>query len=689
MPRHAAFSRKSVWNLLDEAKEQCPRVPRRDTSQNQKSSFFVTGRDSVNSSRCISHVRYIRFTDSVAPLFNMTVISFCWCHLSLRVSSCNHHALISRANMQYSLRYGVAFILISCDREAARRFWNAGASLGATPAYIEGDEDDPERPLVLQRIYSVRSSSLGKMPEQYDVFQLHVQENNMQLARFDFLQLTSYYEGLQVGPSNPGIPQSGATACQMMFKYYAARRQAKEGGGTMTFQEIEEANNSIDMSELNKFMREMLPGIFNRKEIYWMFRTANLFEHGLSDDSVFTMDFEEFVGVLAVVAMQLYRGFTPREMASKLAEKLELHDPLAMRAKLKKMGRIDAGFGAWKSDEGSMPKRFDPKARFRLEADAEKFTLSFSAFCELKEHLLNDFPDVKIPEWMAFPGPFIAFVFPVAGVRNGKLIRFKVTIRNIAPRSIDLYGRLVDLPNCSMTEQAGKSQIAPGMDMDFEIVVEKVAPNCQVGGLVISAEHSGPEIFRCPIFLRSTTANSNMVSDTICKAIAQDVDVTELRSKFKEQDHAKSGRVSVDIFEKVIEQSGFDLDENQKEKLQARVDFEKDETSSSLLVDYDDFVNTIAQISPKVPQPESTALLPPLQYRRHSLNDPLPKKQKKQIPIPLRRIDPMEVHFFLQIVMAKYVHERTHARKQDTHTTHTHTAQVILTNWGFPIRGPA
>ena len=147
--------------------------------------------------------------------------------------------------------------------------------------------------------------------------------------------------------------------------------------------------------------------------------------------------------------------------------------------------------------------------------------------------------------------------------------------------------------------------------------------------------------------------------------------------------------MSVDVFEKVIEQSGFDLDENQKEKLQAHVDFEKDEKNSSLLVDYDDFVNTIAQISPKVPQPESTALLPPLQYKKHSLNDPITKKQKKQIPIPLRRIDPMEVHFFLQIVMAKYVHERTHARQQHTHTIHTHTAQVILTNWGFPIRGPA
>ena len=111
MPRHAAFSRKSVWNLLDEAKEQCPRVPRRDTSQNNKSSFFVTGRDSVNSSRCISYVRYLRVTYSVAPLFNMTVTTFSWCHLSLHVSSCNHHtyhhALFSCPNMQYSLQYGV------------------------------------------------------------------------------------------------------------------------------------------------------------------------------------------------------------------------------------------------------------------------------------------------------------------------------------------------------------------------------------------------------------------------------------------------------------------------------------------------------------------------------------------------------------------------------------------------------
>lgn len=244
-----------------------------------------------------------------------------------------------------------------------------------------------------------------KKPKEFDVFQLHVQENNMQLARFDFLQLRSYFEGLQVGPSNPRIPEQGSTALEMMFKYYAARRQADqiEGGKDMTFDDILEANNTIDMPELTKFMKEFLPGVFNRKEINWMFKMSNQMENGLSDESVFTMDFDEFVGMIVVIAMQLYKGSPPKEMARKIGKRLSLSDPLQMRKLLKKMGRIDAGFGAWKSDEA--PKgatKFDSSARFRLGDDAEKNLLDYHDFVEIKNELMNGFPDVKIPEWCFF-----------------------------------------------------------------------------------------------------------------------------------------------------------------------------------------------------------------------------------------------------------------------------------------------
>ncbi len=370
------------------------------------------------------------------------------------------------------------------------RFWNPENSLAGL-----ADEEAPARPAIVQKLCEVRGKATMRKPREFDMFQLHVQENNMQLARFDFLQVETYYEGLQIGPSNPGVPLQGATALEMLFKYYAARRQADqiEGGSFMTFEDMAEANSTMDMAELTKFMREFLPGVFNRREINWLFKMANQMEGGLSDESVSTMDFGEFVGILCQVAMQLYRGHTPQEMTRKLGARLGLQDPIKMRATLKRMGRIDAGFGAWKSDEQFKPMKFDPAVRFQLEPDAGKFCLSYHDFCLLKAKMLNDFPDVKIPEWKAFPGPFIAFVYPERGARQGRNMRFKLLIRNIAPRAIELFARLVDLPNVSMTESGEKGSIAPGMDKTLVITVESILPNCcQLGGLVFSAQVDSP-----------------------------------------------------------------------------------------------------------------------------------------------------------------------------------------------------
>ena len=461
---------------------------------------------------------------------------------------------------------------------------------------------DRQRPEVLHKLFRAREGHVVKKPREFDVFQMHVQENNIQLARFDFLQMNAWFEGLMVGPSNPVVPKQGASALEMMFKYYAARRQNSHEGGTLkTFEEIEEANSTMDMSELTKFMKEFMPGVFNRKEINWMFKMSNQMANGLSDDSVHTMDYDEFAGMLCIVAMQLYRGCSPKEMAMRLGRRLELHDPLAMRAKLKRMGRIDAGFGAWKSDEAhAIVEKFDPKHRFPLEPDAGKFCLGYHDFCVVKKTLEEGFPHVKIPEWLPFPGQFIAFVYPEKGVREGKKIRFKVAVRNIAPRAIDLYARLVDLPNVSLTESGEHGSVAPGMDKTVTIVIEEILPMSQVGGLVFSAEESGPELFRCPIFLRATKGTKAVVGDHICTEIAEAVDIQHMRDKFRSQDNDNSGRVSVDLFQKVVGDLGFQIDEELKSELTNNVELESAE-DQSILVDYDDFVNKISDIARKSP----------------------------------------------------------------------------------------
>lgn len=484
------------------------------------------------------------------------------------------------------------------------RFWNPAASLGSPGAEEDEENVERQRPEILQKMFRAREGKTGQKPREFDVFQMQVQENNIQLARFDFLQLNAWYEGLQVGPSNPVVPAQGSTALEMMFKYYAARRQNSHEGGTLaTFEEIQEANATVDMSELTKFMKEFMPGVFNRKEINWMFKMSNQMANGLSDDCVHTMDYDEFVGMLCIVAMQLYRGCKPKEMGRELGKRLELHDPLAMRAKLKRMGKMDAGFGAWKCDTyGPVVEKYDPTRRFPLEPDAGKYCLDYHDFCDVKKTLMEGFPDVKIPEWLPFPGPFIAFVYPTKGAREGKKIRFKVAVRNVAPRAIDLYARLVDLPNVSLTETGEHGSVAPGMDKTCTIIVENILPISQVGGLIFSAEESGPELFRCPIFLRATTGGHSMVGEHICSQIAEAVDIPQMRDKFRSQDNDHSGRVSVDLFQKTVKDLGIELEDELKSELTNNVvEIEKAEGDDSFLVDYDEFVNKISHMAQKSP----------------------------------------------------------------------------------------
>jgi Ca2+-binding EF-hand superfamily protein len=61
------------------------------------------------------------------------------------------------------------------------------------------------------------------------------------------------------------------------------------------------------------------------------------------------------------------------------------------------------------------------------------------------------------------------------------------------------------------------------------------------------------------------------VGDHLCAKIAEEVDIQEMQMKFKSVDQHSSGRVSVDIFQKVVGDLGFDLDDVQKGELRDQV----------------------------------------------------------------------------------------------------------------------
>ena len=95
-------------------------------------------------------------------------------------------------------------------------------------------------------------------------------------------------------------------------------------------------------------------------------------------------------------------------MAKKLGKRLGLSEPLMMREKLRRMGLADSGFGAWTNDEYKIPGvKYDSKVRCVLGVDAAKFCLGYHDFIVLKKELMECFPDVKIPDWISFPGALI------------------------------------------------------------------------------------------------------------------------------------------------------------------------------------------------------------------------------------------------------------------------------------------
>ena len=78
--------------------------------------------------------------------------------------------------------------------------------------------------------------------------------------------------------------------------------------------------------------------------------------------------------------------------------------------------------------------------------------------------------------------------------------------------------------------------------------------------------------------MRATGVSHHAIGDFICSKIAADVDPQEMRTKFKAADQENSGRVSVDIFQKIVGDLGFDLNDTQKDELRNQVPKNSKET---------------------------------------------------------------------------------------------------------------
>jgi len=408
------------------------------------------------------------------------------------------------------------------------------------------------RPPVLDGLLRASRKKDVPKPAVFQEFERDVEQNDLQLARFDFLKMSCSFDGALVGPPDTTPPRGGATAIEMIFNQYAARRQPDEMETVVkiTFEDTAAHNKTMDFPELDKFMEDFFPGTFSRKEIKWLFKQANSM-NGISDDNVFVLQLDEFICLLCQVGCQLCRGGTPRQIAKHVGKVMGLNDPKAMRVRLIELARHNAAFGAWKSEEAWKTRAFDPKTRTKLEKDAEKFIPPAAELKELKEAMTNGFPKVLIAEWNPFDGRYIAMALPLEGVRQGKPARFRVRVSNIASRAFQLAARIENLPCLSMKYTPPKP-IAPGMEMTIELVMEHVVPGESLGAIIFSTEEMGVPIFLCPVYFRVPHDSLSTLADETLQVIAHKYGSEALNDAFSKEDSQGSGKIPVVKIQEVL-----------------------------------------------------------------------------------------------------------------------------------------
>ncbi|EKX41593.1 hypothetical protein GUITHDRAFT_164329 [Guillardia theta CCMP2712] len=133
---------------------------------------------------------------------------------------------------------------------------------------------------------------------------------------------------------------------------------------------------------------------------------------------------------------------------------------------------------------------------------------------------------------MSFPGQYVALAFPQHGVRNGKQIRFRISIRSVAPRLVQLWYRLENLDGISI-KQKSSQLIATGMDFLLDFSLKGIQPGIHLGGVVFSAEEGGTELFRCPVYLQVIDLR-DLDENVLTKIVAASIEERTLRMKLAE-----------------------------------------------------------------------------------------------------------------------------------------------------------
>lgn len=269
------------------------------------------------------------------------------------------------------------------------------------------------------------------------------------------ISVSTAYDQSHTGGSISG---SGVRATegslQQIFFFYAARQSISDSGsGGVTFEDIMRANTTMSKAELNKFLEDMVAYSIPRDFVRTVFLVSN-FTEGISDEVTSELNFEEFCLCLVKMSVYIFHDDSilfpdlnsRKNCVVKMAEHLNLDDPVGTEKYLKLIARSSAGFGAWKiPPEDNTEAKKDRKVRVRqttplsrlLPTDKQELAI-------LVAELLSRSQAKSKISWQEYPSCYIGMHIPC--MLPNKRVILSVTVRNKSSNSMSFLPKMKNLP---------------------------------------------------------------------------------------------------------------------------------------------------------------------------------------------------------------------------------------------------
>uniref|UniRef100_A0A7S4NGY1 Uncharacterized protein n=1 Tax=Guillardia theta TaxID=55529 RepID=A0A7S4NGY1_GUITH len=253
---------------------------------------------------------------------------------------------------------------------------------------------------LLTTLRSAESSKKVGQCQGFATFKQKVIREGKKSSHMHQLNVTAFYDGsilpLRMQQKEGVHSHSSNTSMQspfeMIFGFFCSRQQGSFDG-LGTFDEISKANVSMSFSELLKFVSMMFPHHqFTRGELSWVMSRAKVEPIPLSESSkadkndsdLKALTYAEWLNCVLRLALIAYgsQDMEHDKIIEHVAKDLMLDNVAALKKRLDRIARTNAGFGAWKDEkmpmeEGSLlslnMKR--PKALAEYMPDKNKMTI--------------------------------------------------------------------------------------------------------------------------------------------------------------------------------------------------------------------------------------------------------------------------------------------------------------------------